>query len=265
MTVFSTLLYEVGDAVATLTLNRPNVLNALNCEMRAELMSAFDRAAADEGVRAVLLTGSGRGFCAGQDLGERRDDFLAGRVPPLGPTLEDEYNPLVRAMRGMPKPIVAAVNGVAAGAGCSLALACDLRICADTASFLQAFVNIGLVPDSGSSFLLPRLVGMARAAEMMFLGQAVDASEAARIGLVNSVVPADQLPASSRALAVRLAQLPTKAIGQMKRQLNLALEGGLDAVLAEEAAGQDMAGRTADHLEGVTAFLQKRQPRFVGH
>src|SRR5690242_7638952 len=166
---YSTLLFETANGVATVTLNRPDVLNALDAEMRRELTAAFAQIEADPAVRAVVLAANGRGFCAGQDLRERSDAYASGQAPVLGETLRQEYNPLILAMRGLPKPIVGAINGVAAGAGCSLALACDLRIAADNASFLQAFVRIGLVPDSGSSFFLPQLIGMARAAEMMFL------------------------------------------------------------------------------------------------
>lgn len=224
----------------------------------------FDAAQADDAVRAIILTGAGRGFSAGQDLRERLGGYESGQAPVLGETLRQEYNPLILAMRALPKPIVGAINGVAAGAGCSLALACDLRIAADNASFLQAFVRIGLVPDSGSSFFLPRLIGMARAAEMMFLADSVPAERALEIGLVNRVVPASQLLEAAREMAGKLAQLPTKAIGQAKRQLNLALSGRLEEVLAEEASGQAMASQTHDHLEGVRAFMDKRTANFIG-
>jgi 2-(1,2-epoxy-1,2-dihydrophenyl)acetyl-CoA isomerase len=261
---FSTLLFELTAGVAVVTLNRPEVLNALNSEMRAELQSAFQQIASDETARAVILTANGRGFSAGQDLRERLDAYQAGRPPVLGETLRQEYNPLILAMRTLPKPIVGAINGVAAGAGCSLALACDLRVASTEASFLQAFVRIGLVPDSGSSFFLPQLIGLARAAEMAFLAEAVPAAKALDMGLVNRVVPPAELMSAARELAQRLAELPTKAIGQTKRQLNLALSAPLEAVLDEEASGQAMASQTADHLEGVRAFLEKRQPRFFG-
>lgn len=261
---YSTLLFETANGVATVTLNRPDVLNAFNADMRRELAGAFAEIEADAAIRSVVLAAGGRGFCAGQDLRERSDAYASGTAPVLGETLRQEYNPLILAMRQLPKPIVGAINGVAAGAGCSLALACDLRIASDQASFLQAFVRIGLVPDSGSSFFLPQLIGMARAAEMMFLAEPVSATRALELGLVNRVVPADQLLASASELALKLAQLPTRAIGQAKRQLNLALTAGLDAVLEEEAAGQAMASQTYDHMEGVQAFLQKRPPRFEG-
>ena len=261
---FSTLLYEVNDGVASITLNRPDVLNAFDSAMRSQLRQAFEQVRDDDAVRAVILTGAGRGFSAGQDLRERLDAYKAGQQPVLGETLRHEYNPLILSMRQLPKPIVGAINGVAAGAGCSLALACDLRLAASDASFLQAFVRIGLVPDSGSSFFLPRLIGLARAAEMMFLAEPVSAQRALEIGLVNRVeTPALLLPAA-RELAGKLGQLPTKAIGQAKRQLNLALSSGLEAVLDEEASGQAMASQTADHLEGVRAFVEKRPANFTG-
>jgi 2-(1,2-epoxy-1,2-dihydrophenyl)acetyl-CoA isomerase len=261
---FSTLLFETADGIATVTLNRPDVLNSFNAEMRRELTAAFAEIQGDSTVRAVILTANGRGFCAGQDLRERLDAYDTGQAPVLGETLRREYNPLILAMRRLPKPIVGAINGVAAGAGCSLALACDLRVASEQASFLEAFVRIGLVPDSGSSFFLPRLIGMARAAEMMFLADPMPAAQALELGLVNRVVPADQLQPAARELALRLAQLPTRAIGQAKRQLNLALSAGLEAVLDEEADGQAMASQTGDHVEGVKAFLEKRPPAFTG-
>ncbi len=254
---FSTLLFEQADGVAAITLNRPDVLNSYNSAMRRDLLSAFQAVARDEGARAVVLSAAGRGFCAGQDL---REDI--GSV--IGETLRQEYNPLIRAMRELPKPVVGAINGVAAGAGCSLALACDVRVASEQASFLQAFVRIGLVPDSGSSFFLPQLIGMARAAEMVFLAEPVPAARALELGLVNRVVPPDQLLPAAHELASRLAQLPTRAIGQAKRQLNLALSAGLEAVLEEEASGQAMAAQTYDHQEGMKAFLEKREPKFLG-
>ena len=261
---FTTLLFEAAQGVATVTLNRPDVLNSFNADMRRELTAAMAAIEADDAIRAVVLTAAGRGFCAGQDLRERLGAYESGQAPVLGETLRREYNPLILAMRNLPKPIVGAINGIAAGAGCSLALACDLRVASDQASFLQAFVKIGLVPDSGSSFFLPALVGPARAAEMMFLAEPLPAVQALEWGLVNRVTPHAELLAVAQELAVRLAQLPTRAIGQAKRQLNLALSGGLEAVLEEEASGQAMASQTHDHIEGVNAFMQKRPATFTG-
>jgi 2-(1,2-epoxy-1,2-dihydrophenyl)acetyl-CoA isomerase len=254
----STLRLEVADEVATVTLNRPESLNALNAVMRRELVATFKALGRDEKVRAVILTGEGRGFCSGADLrggeGERR----------FREVLQREYNPLVRAIRDCPKPIVAAVNGVAAGAGVSLALACDLVYAAQDARFIQAFVRIGLVPDSGSTRTLVRSLGRHRAAKLIFSGEPLSAAEALAGGLVNAVLPADELMAGARDAATRLAQSPTLAIGYAKRLINAAEDADLDASLGLEAALQELAGRTEDHAEGLAAFAEKREPRFRG-
>ncbi|HLY35512.1 MAG TPA: enoyl-CoA hydratase-related protein [Candidatus Limnocylindria bacterium] len=253
-----TVLVEVADGVATLTLNRPDSLNALNAEMRRALLDAVKGAGRDANVRAVLLTGAGRGFCSGADLrgGEGERDFR--RI------LTTEYHPLVTAIRGLPKPIVAAVNGVAAGAGVSLALACDLVYAAEEARLLLAFVKIGLVPDSGLTRTLVRALGRHRAAELAFTGDPLSASDAAAAGLINGVVPASALLDHAGGVARRLAAGPTRAIGLTKRLLNTAEEADLAGSLAAEAALQDLAGRTADHAEGLAAFAEKREPRFSG-
>lgn len=250
-----------GDAgVATLTLHRPEALNSLTVPMKVELLGALRRVERDATVRAVILTGAGRAFCAGQDLKER----LQPDAAPLGVELRERYNPIIRAMRAMPKPIVGAVNGVAAGAGASLAMACDLRIAADSASFALAFGRVGLVPDSGATWFLPRLVGATRAAEIALLGDPVTAVDALRLGLVGRVVPATDLEAEARAVAARLAAGAPRAIALTKRALNAAWDRDLEAALEYEAHLQDMAGRTADHREGMAAFLEKRAPRFSG-
>jgi 2-(1,2-epoxy-1,2-dihydrophenyl)acetyl-CoA isomerase len=253
-----TIRVERTDGVATVTLNRPDSLNALNATMRAELLAACKAIGRDEAVRAVVLTGAGRGFCSGADLrggaGER--DFR--RV------LTTEYNPLVRAIRDLPKPVIAAVNGVAAGAGVSLALACDLVYAAEEARFIQAFVRIGLVPDSGSTRTLVRALGRHRAAQLIFSGDPLSAAEARDAGLVAAVVPADQLAATVREAAAGLAAAPTRALALAKRLMNAAEDATLDESLATEAALQELAGRTEDHAEGVAAFGEKREPRFVG-
>jgi 2-(1,2-epoxy-1,2-dihydrophenyl)acetyl-CoA isomerase len=254
-----TIRYEQRGAVAVLTLNRPDKLNALTADMLRALRGAIERAGADESVRAVVLTGAGRGFCAGQDLA-----MGGGPSADYGEIIRATYNPLVKAMTSLEKPIVCAVNGVAAGAGVSLALACDLRIAADTAWFVQAFVNIGLIPDSGGTWFLPRLVGLAKAMELSMLGERVTAEEAHRIGLVNRVVPADQLEAETMRVAERLAQLPTRAIGLIKRAHYEGLNLPLAEALELEARLQAEAGRTEDHREGVQAFLEKRAPQFRG-
>jgi len=253
-----TIRIDVANGVATVTLNRPQSLNALNAEMRRELLAAFKGLARDDAVRAVILTGEGRGFCSGADLrgglGER--DFR--RV------LEREYNPLVRAIRDLPKPVIAAVNGVAAGAGVSLALACDLVYAAEGARFIQAFVRIGLVPDSGSTRTLVRALGRHRASQLMFSGEPLSAAEARSAGLVVAVVPEDKLVATAQEAAAKLAAAPTRAIGLAKRSINAAEDASLDESLALEAQLQALAGKTEDHAEGVAAFAEKREPRFIG-
>jgi 2-(1,2-epoxy-1,2-dihydrophenyl)acetyl-CoA isomerase len=252
------LLLEVADGIATLTLNRPEALNALDRALKDALLDAVGRVARDEDVRVVVVTGAGRAFCSGQDLRE------GGGAASLAVELRDRYNPLILGLRRMEKPVIAAVNGVAAGAGVSLALACDLRIAAEEASFVLAFGRIGLVPDSGLTWFLPRLVGPARAAELMFSSDPVSAQEAARLGLVNRAVPGSHLKAETASLAARLASAAPRALGLAKRALNRALEVGLEDALAYEASLQGIAGATADHQEGIRAFREKRTPRFHG-
>jgi 2-(1,2-epoxy-1,2-dihydrophenyl)acetyl-CoA isomerase len=251
---------QLSDGVLTLTLNRPEALNSFTVPMKEELLGALKDAARDRQVRVLVLTGAGRAFSAGQDLKERQ----SADVPDLGTELRTRYNPIILAMRRLEKPIIGAINGVAAGAGCSVALACDLRIAADTASFVEAFGRVGLVPDTGSSWFLPRLVGYARAAEMVLTTEAVDAATAERIGLVNRVVPADQLIDETNALAARLAQAAPLALALAKRALNQALESSLEEALEYEAQLQAIAGRSADHREGVAAFVEKRRAEFKG-
>ena len=255
-----TVLREHQAGVLTLTLNRPDALNSFNVEMKEALLGALKDAARDGAVRVIVLTGAGRAFSAGQDLKERQ----APGAMDLGTELRARYNPIVLAMRRLEKPIIAAVNGVAAGAGCSLALACDIRLCSDRASFIEVFGRVGLVPDTGSSWFLPRLVGAARAAEMIFTADPVDAATAERIGLVNRVVPADRLADEAAELARRLAQSAPLALALAKRALNRSLESTLDEALEYEAQLQSIAGRSSDHREGVAAFVEKRQPDFTG-
>ena len=246
--------------VATITLNRPAALNSLTVPMKVELLGALRRLDRDAGVRAVVLTGAGRAFCAGQDLRER----LQPDAAPLGVEVRERYNPIIRAMRSLPKPIVGAINGVAAGAGASLSMACDIRLAADTASFALAFGRVGLVPDSGATWFLPRLVGDARAAELALVNDAVPADEALRLGLVSRVVPAGELATEAGAMAARLAAGAPRAIALTKRALTTTWDRDLDAALDYEAHLQDLAGRTNDHAEGMAAFLEKRSPRFGG-
>jgi 2-(1,2-epoxy-1,2-dihydrophenyl)acetyl-CoA isomerase len=255
-----TVRLEVADAIATITLNRPDALNALTVPMKQELLAALRSVERDAAVRVAILTGAGRAFCAGQDLHER----LQPDAAPLGEELRERYNPIVRAMRGLEKPIIGGINGVAAGAGASLAFACDLRIAAEAATFALAFGRVGLVPDTGATWLLPRLVGSARAAEIAFVGTPVTAADAHAIGLVSRVVPADALMEASRELARRLAGGAPRALALTKRALNAAWDRGLDAALEYEAQLQDTAGRTADHAEGIAAFMDKRPPHFTG-
>jgi Enoyl-CoA hydratase/carnithine racemase len=255
-----TLLRGSADGVLTLTLNRPDALNAFTVEMKEALLAALKEAARDESVRVVILTGAGRAFSAGQDLKERQGP----NVNDLGSELRTRYNPIISAMRRLEKPIIGAINGVAAGAGISVAMACDIVIASDKASFTEAFVRVGLVPDTGSSWFLPRLVGYQRAAQMMFTGDPVDAATAERIGLVNRVVAADALMEEATAIAARLAQAAPIALALAKRALNRALQSGLDEALEFEAQLQSIAGRSADHKEGVAAFVEKRPPKFTG-
>lgn len=256
------LLVSVADGVATLTLNRPERLNAFTAALHEALASALAQAAVDETIRAVLITGAGRGFCAGQDLSERKP--VPGETRDAGQGLERYYNPLVRRLRGLEKPVIAAVNGVAAGAGASLALACDIAIAANSASFIQAFSRIGLVPDAGSTWFLPRLLGSARAMALALTGEAVPAERAAEWGLIWKAVPDETLMSEAIALAARLAQGPTRAYGLIKRALGRSSVNTLDAQLNLERDLQREAGRTEDVREGITAFLEKRPPRFTG-
>jgi 2-(1,2-epoxy-1,2-dihydrophenyl)acetyl-CoA isomerase len=257
---FASLRYEVADAIATIVLDRPDALNSLTVPLKEELLAAFREAGRDAAVRAVILTGAGRAFCAGQDLRER----LEPDAVPLAMEIRERYNPLILAMRRLEKPIVGAINGVAAGAGASLAFACDIRIAAEGASFVLAFGRVGLIPDSGATWFLPRLVGSARAFELALLNEPVSAADAKQMGLVAAVVPAEGLLGEARAIASRLAEGAPRAIGLTKRALNRSLDGDLEAALEYEAFLQGVAGRSADHVEGLRAFVEKRPPRFTG-
>ena len=254
------LLFDVADRVATITLNRPDALNALTIGLKDELLAMLVQVSNDPAVRAVVLTGAGRAFCAGQDLHER----LKPDAVPLDEEIRERYNPIILAMRHLDRPIIGAINGIAAGAGASIAFACDVRIAAENASFLLAFGRIGLVPDSGATWFLPRLVGSAKATELALLGEPMSASDAARIGLVAKVVPADSVVAEARAIAARLADMAPQAVALTKWALQAAWTTSLEEQLEMEAQLQGIAGATADHAEGIAAFVDKRPPRFTG-
>jgi 2-(1,2-epoxy-1,2-dihydrophenyl)acetyl-CoA isomerase len=254
------LRVEVDGPVATLTLDRPEALNALTVPVKVALRVALESLAAERAVRVVVLTGAGRAFCAGQDLAERDEPHAA----PLEMEVRERYNPIIRAIRSMGQPVIAAVNGVAAGAGASLAFACDLRIAAVEARFVLAFGRIGLVPDSGATWFLPRIVGPAKAAELALLNDPVDAAEALRLGLVSRVVTGDRLLTEARALAARVAEGAPLALALTKEALGRSSTIGLDEALEGEAKLQGIAGASADHSEGLAAFREKRAPRFTG-
>ena len=268
MPELETVNLEVEGGVATVELNRPDALNAWNFQLGEVLREALQAVAADEAVRAVLLTGSGRAFSSGADLSETREDTSDsidedGNFD-LSKRLRERYHPIIHAIRDMPKPVVSAVNGPAAGIGCSLALSADLIVAAHSSFFLLAFVNIGLVPDGGSTAFVPARIGLARATEMMMLGERVSADKALEWGLVNSVVPDESLQAESRALVERLAAGPTRSYAGAKELLNRRVYADLAGQLEAEADQQRDMGRSQDFIEGVMAFAQKREPEFKG-
>jgi len=259
---FETIEVTVKDGVCTITMQRAEVLNAFNNLLTTELAKALNDASRDKNVRVVIITGSGRAFSSGQDLADLKEKYVPGHEPHLGEDLKKRYDPIVKRIHTMEKPVIASVNGVAAGAGCSLALACDMRIASEHASFIEVFVNVGLIPDSGSTWTLPRLIGFGRAMELCLTGRPVKAEEALSIGLVNQVVPADELEEATNKIATRLASLPAKAISLTKRLLNQSFENDFKEQLTQEAYAQETAGRTHDHFEGVVAFIEKRKPNF---
>jgi 2-(1,2-epoxy-1,2-dihydrophenyl)acetyl-CoA isomerase len=262
--VYETILFEKNSGVATIALNRPDKLNAFNGQLHEELHDALDNTASDDEVRCVVLRGEGRSFSAGADL--RSEDLSRedGEAPDLGAYLRRTFSPSVRRISEMEKPVLASLHGPVYGAGLGLALACDLRLAAESAKFSVAFVKIGLMPDAGVSFFLPRVVGLGRAMEMSMLGEAVDSEEAQRIGLVTKVVPDDALERETASLAGRLAAMPTVALARIKHSLYASFEADLATALEAEAEGQSACGYTSDHTEGLAAFFEKRAPNFTG-
>lgn len=258
----SDILFEAADGVATITLNRPEVLNSVTRPMAASLCEALRHAGDDAAIRAVVLTGAGRGFCAGQDLSEAMPS--SDSMPDLGDFVRDSYNPVVRAIRTLEKPVLCAVNGVAAGAGANLAYACDIVFASTTATFIQSFAKIGVIPDTGGTFILPRIVGLHRATIMTMLAEKMTAGKALDWGLVYMVTEPDALMETTVGTARQLATQPTRALGLIKRGFNRSLGVDLDAQLDYEEELQREAGRTADYAEGVNAFLEKRKPIFTG-
>lgn len=258
------LLVEQKGAVQIITLNRPEKLNSFNDELTFKLQDALKEAEKDSNTRAIILTGAGRGFCAGQDLQSRAVSADSGQKVSLGDSIRRRYNPIIIRLRRMEKPIICAINGVAAGAGASVTFACDFRFAAEGASFIQSFSKIGLIPDSGSTFFLPRLIGVSRALDLIFTADKLETEEALRLGLINKIVPADQLMSCALEFAERLAKGPTKAYGLTKRAVNRAVFPDLEELLDYEASLQEIAGRSEDFAEGVKAFAEKRQPVYSG-
>jgi 2-(1,2-epoxy-1,2-dihydrophenyl)acetyl-CoA isomerase len=256
----SVILASDSGQVRVLKLNRPEKFNSFNREMAIRLQNELDLAAADPSVRAILLCADGKAFCAGQDLSEAMDP----QAPSISRIVAEHYNPIIEKLRTLEKPVVAAVNGVAAGAGANIALACDIVLAGASAAFIQAFGKIGLVPDSGGTFFLPRLVGFQRAAALMMLGDKVTADEAVNMGMVYRAVPDERLAEESLQMAIQLSQLPTKAIAYTKMLLNESMGNTLTEQLKREGEYQERAGATFDFKEGVAAFLEKRKPVFKG-
>ncbi len=255
-----TIIQNIENGVGMIRLNRPDVLNSFNREMALAFQEAFKSFESDRAVRAIWITGEGRAFSAGQDL----DEAIAADAEGMRTIVQDQYNPIIKMIRNVEKPVVCAVNGVAAGAGANIALSCDIVFAATSASFIQAFSKIGLIPDSGGTFMLPRIIGLQRATALMMLGDKVKATDAQAMGMVYKVCDDDKLVAESLACALTLSKLPTKGLGYTKRALNRSLSNTLDEQLLAEEQLQTLAGQTADYKEGVNAFLEKRKPVFKG-
>ena len=259
-----TIILEEHDHITKLTLNRPSALNAIDDKMGEELLASLKAIEKNEKARCLVITGAGRAFSAGEDVSGLKDRYGAGSHPSLGDHLRKKYHPIITRIRSMEKPIIARLNGIAAGSGASIALACDIRVASEEAGLKQAFIGVGLVPDSGSSYFLTRMIGPGRALELIMTGKTVPAKEAETLGLINKVVPAAELDKYTNELAQKLATGPTKAIGLSKRMVNRVTSLELSEAMEYEALNQDIAGKTSDHLEAVSAFLEKRQPKFSG-
>ncbi len=257
---YQTILYSNVEGVATITLNRPDVFNAFNEQLSKDVNDALKAVSKDKSVRVLVISGSGKAFCSGQDL----KDIAGKKDRSLSESLYKRYNPMIRAIRNLPIPVICKLNGVAAGAGCSLALACDMIVASENASLIEVFVNVGLVLDSGSSYFLPKLLGYSRAFELATLGSKVTAHQALEWGLVNRVAKAEDLDAEVEKLTQYYSQAPTKAIGLMKKMLQKSYNSSLDDMLEYEAYCQEIAGRSNDYKEGVNAFNEKRKPKFTG-
>ena len=255
------ILFEIKNQVATLTLNRPEKYHSFIREMALDLQEKLEICKNDNNIRAIVITGTGKAFCAGQDLGEATDP----KGPELKKIVNEHYNPIIRQIRNIEKPIIAAVNGVAAGAGASIALCCDIVIAKESAVFVQAFSKIGLVPDSGATFFLPRLIGFQKASALMMNADPISATEAERLGMIYKVVEESKFEDEIKSFSEKLAKMPTKGIGLTKKLLNQSINNSLEQQLNEEEIAQTIAGKTNDYKEGVSAFLEKRKPNFKGN
>lgn len=257
---FDIIDFKIDEGVGVITLNRPDKLNSFNQQMAYDVQGALDHCMENPEVRCVVITGAGRAFCAGQDL----EEAIAPDSAEIEEHVETKYNPMVRKIRAIEKPVIAAVNGVAAGAGANLAYCCDIVVAAESAKFIQSFINIGLVPDTGGTYFLPRLVGIHKATVMTMLGEKMLAEEAKDLGLVYKIFPNEELLDGAMELAKRMAKMPTRGIGLTKKALNYSLRNNLNEQLAVEKDLQGQAGRTSDNTEGINAFLEKRKPNFTG-